>query len=167
MPLEGLDGYGSDSGSSVQSSNSEAVPKTPQHDSDSNATEAESSDRSGTSKVTTGDQMIRTSTRLRKNPSGAAVPRPVPQTMMFLGHQIRKASCQIVMSFSGRSVTIAVSSVLAFNGSLSRHGTRIMCRQMIIKERLRELWRSLCMMQSWKSLRDTIPGQFPIFVSKR
>ena len=47
MPLEDLDEYGSDSGSSVQSSNSEAVPKTPQHDSDSNATEAESSDRSG------------------------------------------------------------------------------------------------------------------------
>jgi len=47
MPLEGLDGYGSDSGSSIQSSNSEAVPKTPRDDSDSNATEAESIDRSG------------------------------------------------------------------------------------------------------------------------
>ncbi len=43
MPLEGLDGYGSDSGSSIQSRNSETVPKTPQdHDgSDCNATEAD------------------------------------------------------------------------------------------------------------------------------
>ena len=47
MPLEDLDEYGSDSGSSIQSRNSEAVSKTPQHDSYSNATEAESSDRSG------------------------------------------------------------------------------------------------------------------------
>ncbi len=47
MPLEGLDEYDSDPGSSLQSRNSEAVSKTPQHDSDSNATEAESSDRSG------------------------------------------------------------------------------------------------------------------------
>ena len=47
MPLEGLDEYDSDSGSSIQSRNSEAVPKTPQDDSDSNATEAESIDRSG------------------------------------------------------------------------------------------------------------------------
>jgi hypothetical protein len=42
MPLEDLDGYGSDSGSSIQSRNSETVPKTPQDDSDSNSTEAES-----------------------------------------------------------------------------------------------------------------------------
>jgi hypothetical protein len=42
MPLEDLDAYRSDSGSSIQSRNSEAVPKTPQDDSDSNATEAES-----------------------------------------------------------------------------------------------------------------------------
>ena len=42
MPLEGLDGYGSYSGSSIQSRNSETVPKTPQDDSDCNASEAES-----------------------------------------------------------------------------------------------------------------------------
>ncbi len=42
MPLEDLDTYGSDSGSSIQSRNSETVPKTPQDDSDSNATGAES-----------------------------------------------------------------------------------------------------------------------------
>jgi hypothetical protein len=47
MPLEGMDEYDSDSGSNIQSSNSETVPKTPQDDSDSNATEAESIDRSG------------------------------------------------------------------------------------------------------------------------
>ena len=47
MPLEGLDEYDRDSGSSIQSCNSEAVPKTPRDDSDSNATEAESIDRSG------------------------------------------------------------------------------------------------------------------------
>jgi hypothetical protein len=47
MPLEDLDEYGSDSGSSSQSRNSETAPKSPQHDSDSNATEAESIDRSG------------------------------------------------------------------------------------------------------------------------
>jgi hypothetical protein len=35
-------GIGSDSGSSIQSRNLDAVPKTPQDDSDSNATEAES-----------------------------------------------------------------------------------------------------------------------------
>jgi hypothetical protein len=123
------------------------------------------------SKYSTGNLMIWTSTRQRKNPSGAAVRRSLRQTMMLLGHQIRKASSKKVMSFSGRSVTSAASSAassaLAFNGSLCRHGTRIMWRQMIIKERLRELWRSLCMMQGWKSLRDTIPGLFPIFVSKQ
>jgi hypothetical protein len=43
MPLEDLDEYGSDFGSSIQSCNSDTVPKTPQYDSDSNATEAESS----------------------------------------------------------------------------------------------------------------------------
>ncbi len=42
MPLEDLDAYRSDSGSSIQSRNSETVPKIPQGDSDSNATEAES-----------------------------------------------------------------------------------------------------------------------------
>ena len=42
MPLEELDGYGSDSGSSIQSRNSETVPKTPQDDSDCTATEEES-----------------------------------------------------------------------------------------------------------------------------
>ncbi len=163
MPLEGLDEYDSDSGSSVQSCNSEAVPKTPQDDSDSNATEAESIGESREEKFSTGNLMIRTSTRQLKNPSGAAVRRPVLQTMMLLGHLIRKASCQNVTSCSDRSVTSADSSALAFNGSLCRHGTRIMWRQMIIKERLRELWRSLCMMQGWKSLRvcrrvrDTIP----------
>ena len=46
MPLEGLDEYDSDSGSSIQSRNSETVPKTPRDDSDSNATEAESIDKS-------------------------------------------------------------------------------------------------------------------------
>ncbi len=47
MPLEDLDEYGSDSGSSSQSPNSEKVPKSPRDDSDSNATEAESIERSG------------------------------------------------------------------------------------------------------------------------
>jgi hypothetical protein len=42
MPLEDLDGYGSDAGSSIQSHILETVPKTPQDDSDSDATEAES-----------------------------------------------------------------------------------------------------------------------------
>jgi len=44
MPLEGLDAYDSDSGSSSQSRNSMTVPKSPQHVSDSNATEADSID---------------------------------------------------------------------------------------------------------------------------
>ena len=47
MPLEDLDEYGSDSGSSSQSRNSETVPKSPRDDCDSNATEAESIERSG------------------------------------------------------------------------------------------------------------------------
>jgi len=45
--LEDLDDYHSDSGASSQSRNSETGPKSPQNDSDSNATEAESIDRSG------------------------------------------------------------------------------------------------------------------------
>jgi hypothetical protein len=122
------------------------------------------------SKYSTGIQIKWTSTHQRKNPSGAAVLLPVRQKMMLLGHQIRKASCQNVMSFLGQSVTSAASSALTFNGthygSLCRHGTRITWRQMIIKERLREFWQSLCMMQGWKSLRDTMPGSFLIFVSK-
>jgi hypothetical protein len=35
---------GSDSGSSIHSSNSDAVPKIPEYDTDANATEAESND---------------------------------------------------------------------------------------------------------------------------
>ncbi len=46
MPLEDLDEYGSDSGSSIQSRNSETGPKSPRDDCDSNATEAESIERS-------------------------------------------------------------------------------------------------------------------------
>ncbi len=99
------------------------------------------------SKYSTGNLMIRTSTRLRKNPSGAAVLRPVRQKIMLLGHQIRKAFCQNVVSFSGQSVTSAASSALAFNWILFHHGTRIMLRKRITKEGLRELWRSLCVMQ--------------------
>ena len=41
MPLEGLDAYGSDSGSSIHSRNSDAVPKCRQYDSDPNATDAD------------------------------------------------------------------------------------------------------------------------------
>ena len=44
--LEDLDDYGSDSGSSSQSRNPEAVLKSPRDDCDSNATEAESIERS-------------------------------------------------------------------------------------------------------------------------
>ena len=42
MPVEDLEAYGSDSGSSGHASNSVDEPKTPQYDTDANATEAES-----------------------------------------------------------------------------------------------------------------------------
>ena len=42
MPLEDLDAYGSDSGSSIHSRNSDALPKCRQYDSDPNATDANS-----------------------------------------------------------------------------------------------------------------------------
>ncbi len=61
------------------------------------------------SKYSTGNQMIRTSTRQCKDPSGASVPLPVRQTKM-LGHQIRKASCQNVISFSGRRLQARIQA---------------------------------------------------------
>ena len=166
MPLEDLDAYRSDSGSSSQSRNSETVPKSTRDDCDSNATEAESIERSRNEESDDGrsdDSDQHTPAQKSKRRSSPASSSRGPHSMMMMGHQSRKASCQIVMIFSGRSVTSAVLSVLALYGSSSRRGARIMCRQMIFKERLRELWQSLCMMQSWKSLRNTIPGQFPIF----
>jgi hypothetical protein len=54
MPLEDLDAYRRDSGSSIQSQNSETVPKTPQDDSDSNATEAESNGKSSEEQIFDG-----------------------------------------------------------------------------------------------------------------
>jgi hypothetical protein len=42
MPLEDLNAYGSDSGSSIHSRHSDAVPKCRQYDSDPNATDADS-----------------------------------------------------------------------------------------------------------------------------
>ncbi len=42
MPLEDLDAYGSDSGSSIHSRNSDALPKCRQYDSDPNANDADS-----------------------------------------------------------------------------------------------------------------------------
>jgi hypothetical protein len=109
-----------------------------------NSTEADSNGKTSEEQIFDGQSddsvtVTRSSTRLRKNPSGAAVRRPVWQTMILLAHQILKASCQKVMSFSGQSVTSAASSALAFNGSLFRHGTRIMLRKRITMERLREL----------------------------
>jgi hypothetical protein len=44
IPLEDLEAYGSDSGSGGHASNSVDKPKTPQYDTDANATEAESND---------------------------------------------------------------------------------------------------------------------------
>jgi hypothetical protein len=44
MPLEDLEAYGSDSGSSGHACNLVDEPKTPQYDTDANATEAESND---------------------------------------------------------------------------------------------------------------------------
>ncbi len=44
MPLEDLEAYGSESGSSGHASNSVNEPKTPQYDTYANATEAESND---------------------------------------------------------------------------------------------------------------------------
>ncbi len=44
MTLEDLEAYGSDSGSSGHASESVDEPKTPQYDTDANATEAESND---------------------------------------------------------------------------------------------------------------------------
>jgi hypothetical protein len=56
MPLEDLEAYGKDSGSSGHASNSVDEPKTPQYDTDTNATEAESNDgRSGDSEEQTFD----------------------------------------------------------------------------------------------------------------
>ncbi len=149
MPLEDLDEYGSDSGSSIQSRNSDAVPKTPEYDSDSNATEAESNGEPSEEQISDGNQMIWTSTRPNKNPSSTAVRRLTRMTMMVSG------------------VTSAASSCFAFNGSLLPRGTRIMLRKKIMNERLPELWQNLFMMRGWKSLRDTMPRRFTIFVSKR
>ena len=42
MPLEGLNVYGSDSGSSIHSHNSDAVPECRQYDSDPYATDSDS-----------------------------------------------------------------------------------------------------------------------------
>jgi hypothetical protein len=44
MPLEDLEAYGSDSGSSDHASNSSDEPKTQQYDTKASATEAESND---------------------------------------------------------------------------------------------------------------------------
>jgi hypothetical protein len=166
MPLEGLDEYDSDSGSSIQSCNSEAVPKTPQDDSDSNATEAESNGEPSEEQIFDGqsddsDQHTPVQRSKRRfSPAASSADEDVgpSDSESFLSERDQ---------LFGPKVTSADSSALAFNGSSRRHGTRIMWRHMIIKERLRELWRSLCMMQGWKSLRDTMPGQYPIFVSKR
>ncbi len=77
------------------------------------------------SKFTTGNLMIRTSTRQLKNPSGAAVWRPVQQTMMLLGHQIRKASCQDVMSFSVKALQVRLQAPLPSMGAcfVMEHGS--------------------------------------------
>ncbi len=54
MPLEDLDEYGSDSGSSIQSRNSETVPKYGQWNSDSNATVSDYEDYRIGAKKSTG-----------------------------------------------------------------------------------------------------------------
>jgi hypothetical protein len=168
-PLEGLDGYSSDSGSSIQSRNSDAVPKTPQCKSDSNATEAESNGELSEEQIfdwQSDDSDQHTPAQKTKR---HAVQWLARKMTILLGHKIRKASCQNAMSFSSQSGISATSSALSFNESFFRHGTSIMFRKRIMKERLPELWQSLCIiiMRGWKSLRDTMPGLFPIFVSKR
>jgi hypothetical protein len=119
------------------------------------------------SKNSTDNQIIQTSRRPHKKPRSAAVLLLVLQTMMLLGHQIRKTSCHNAMSFSGQSATSAASSALTFNGSLLHHGTKIMLSKRITKERLPELWQSLCTMPGWLSPSDTTPVLFLIFVSKQ
>jgi hypothetical protein len=152
MPLEDLDAYRSDSGSSIQSRNSETVPKTPQNDSDSHATEAESEGEYSEEQIYDGQsddsdqhtpaQKSKRCCSLAASSADDDVVGPSDSESFLSGRD----------ELFGQSVTSAASSALAFNGSLFRHGTRIMLRKRITKERLRELWRSLCMMQGWKSL---------------
>jgi hypothetical protein len=69
MPLSHLEGYGSDSGLSIQSHNSDAVLTYRQDNHDSNATASDSEDGFGDAKKSTGSLIpqIHRRTRLRKN----------------------------------------------------------------------------------------------------
>jgi hypothetical protein len=145
---------GSDSASNIQSRNSDSLPEIPQHDSDSNATEAESNGQPSEEQIfdgQSGDSDQHTPAQKSKLCGSLEAHSEHDDGV---GPSDQKAVCQTAMSFSSKSVTSAASSGLAFNGSLLSHGTRIMLRKKIMKKRLPELWQSLCMMRGWKSPRE-------------
>jgi hypothetical protein len=166
MPLEDLEVYGSDSGASGHASNSVDEPKTPQYDTDANATEAESNDGRSEEQKFDGQS----DSGQLKNPRGASV-RMLSRKLLSVV-LIRTTMRVGFLSVTSCSSTVvwavgAASSVHAFNWNWFRHGTEIMYPQMIIKERLPELWQNLCVMPRPKSPRNITQGQFPICASKR
>jgi hypothetical protein len=100
MLLEDLDAYHSDTGSSIQSAIRRQCPKLSKMVLIPMRLKRNPKANPVKSKYSTGNLMNRTSTRQLKNRSGAAVRRPVRQTIMLLGHQSWKASCQNMMSFT-------------------------------------------------------------------
>jgi hypothetical protein len=92
---------------------------------------------------------IRTSTRQLKNPRGSASVRMLSLKLLSVV-LIRTTMSVVFLTLTSCSGTVvgavgAASRILAFHGSLFRHGTKILYPQMIIKERLPELWQNLCM----------------------
>ncbi len=120
-------------------------------------------------KSPTGNLMVNligTSTRQLKNPSCSATVRYLTLQKLS-GNLIRKTFCQIATSFWAQSSQARIQATLHSMGAwfVMEQGPCF----------ARGLWRrdcknydkSLCMMPRPKSLRNTIPGQFPVFDLKQ